>query len=193
MMLASADARTPVRSLLEMQRDKVVVQEWDLSCGAAALATILKFQHGEDVTEREIAKAMIARQEYLENPDLVQIRQGFSLLDLKRYVATRGLKGVGYGQLNFEHLVGRAPIIVPVSTNGYNHFVIFRGTAGDRVLLSDPAFGKVTMPAERFEREWISFDDIGRVGFVVQNPDGPPMLNDLAPQLSDFLLLRAAP
>ena len=39
-----------------MRHDKVVVQEWDLSCGAAALATILNHQYDDPVSEREIAK-----------------------------------------------------------------------------------------------------------------------------------------
>jgi len=43
---ALAADRTPVKSLLEMRRERVVVQEWDLSCGAAALATILHYQCG---------------------------------------------------------------------------------------------------------------------------------------------------
>ena len=46
----------PVKSLLEMRHDNVVVQEWDLSCGAAALATILNYQYDDPVSEREIAE-----------------------------------------------------------------------------------------------------------------------------------------
>ena len=76
-----------VTSLLEMRRSNVVIQEWDLSCGAAALATVLRYQYNDLVTEKEIAKTLIDRKEYLENPKLVQMRQGFSLLDLKRFVA----------------------------------------------------------------------------------------------------------
>ena len=33
------------------------MQEFDLSCGAAALATILRYQHGDAVTERERSTA----------------------------------------------------------------------------------------------------------------------------------------
>src|SRR5690606_5283590 len=84
--VSSADGRGPVTSLLEMRRDRVVVQQWDLSCGAAALATLLNYQHGDAVSEREVARGLIQREEYLEQPLLVQARQGFSLLDLKRYV-----------------------------------------------------------------------------------------------------------
>lgn len=130
---------------------------------------------------------LIAREEYLERPELVQIRQGFSLLDLKRFVDRRGYRGVGYGQLTLENLVQRAPILVPIDTHGYNHFVIFRGIAGNRVLLADPAWGNRTMTAERFERVWIDYGPLGKVGFVVAGPDGLVPPGQLAPQLEDFV------
>ena len=79
-----AYART-VKSLLEMRRENVAVQQWDLSCGAAALTTLLNFQHQDMVTEKQVAIALMGREEYIKNPLLVNIRQGFSLLDLKRY------------------------------------------------------------------------------------------------------------
>ena len=72
-----AAEREPVTSLLEMRRDRVVVQKWDLSCGAAALATILNYQHGDLVAKREIARVLIQRREYLANPLLVRVQQGF--------------------------------------------------------------------------------------------------------------------
>ena len=68
----------------------------------------------------------------------MQLRQGFSLLDLKRYVEQRGYAGIGYGKLRLEDLVAKAPLMVPVKLKGYNHFVIFRGMRGNRVLLADP-------------------------------------------------------
>jgi predicted double-glycine peptidase len=185
-----AGERGPVRSFLEMRRDKVVVQEWDLSCGAAALATILNYQHGDPVSEKEIASSLINREEYLANPLLVQAREGFSLLDLKRYVDDRGYEGVGYGQLTLDHLIERAPIMVPVNFNGYNHFVVFRGVRGNRVLLADPAFGNRTMLIEKFEDGWIDYPDFGRVGFVVTRPDGAAPPNRLIPRAGDFVMLR---
>ncbi len=185
-----AGERGPVRSFLEMRRDKVVVQEWDLSCGAAALATILNYQHGDPVSEKEIASGLINREEYLANPLLVQAREGFSLLDLKRYVDDRGYEGVGYGQLTLDHLIERAPIMVPVNFNDYNHFVVFRGVRGNRVLLADPAFGNRTMLIEKFEDGWIDYPDFGRVGFVVTRPDGAAPPNRLIPRAGDFVMLR---
>src|SRR3977135_115461 len=62
---ASADAKSPVRSLLEMREQAVITQKSDLSCGAAALATLLNFQFGDRVTEKEVTAGLIRRQEYI--------------------------------------------------------------------------------------------------------------------------------
>ena len=187
--VAPAEERRPVRSLLEMRRDKVVVQSWDLSCGAAALATLLNYQHGDPVTEREVAKGLIGREEYLKDPSLVRVRHGFSLLDLKRYVDSRGYQGIGYGRLTLEDLIEHAPIMVPLRLRGYNHFVVFRGARGNRVLLADPAFGNRTMLVDQFEDAWLEFPKFGKVGFVVAAPDGSMPPNQLAPRPGDFVAL----
>lgn len=187
---AAAEREPIVRSLLEMRRDKVVVQQWDLSCGAAALATLLNYQHGDFVTEKEIAKSLIQREEYIANPALVRAREGFSLFDLKRYVDQRGYEGIGYGKLELPEIIDRAPVMVPVNLKGYNHFVIFRGIGGNRVLLADPAWGNRTMPIEKFEKAWIDYPQFGKVGFIVRRRDGEPPPNLLEPRLSDFVMLR---
>ena len=180
----------PVASLAEIRERGVVIQEWDLSCGAAALATILNYQHGDSLSEREIATRLMSRTEYLENPLLVSLRQGFSLLDLKRFVDDRGYNGVGLGQMTLAHLTTRAPIIVPINTHGYQHFVVFRGMLGNRVLLADPAFGNRTMLRSTFESAWIDFPEIGHVGFSVERTDSLIPPNQLAPKPSDFVMLR---
>jgi predicted double-glycine peptidase len=187
---AAAEYNVPVLSLVEIRMQNVTAQEWDLSCGAAALATILNYQHGDPVSEREIATRLMSRTEYIENPLLVQVRQGFSLLDLKRFVDDRGYNGIGLGQLTLEHLVARAPMIVPINAYGYQHFVVFRGTLGNRVLLADPAFGNRTMLRSDFEDAWLAFADIGHVGFVVKRRDGLIPPNQLEPKPGDFVTLH---
>jgi uncharacterized protein len=181
----------PVRSLLEMRHQNVVIQSWDLSCGAAALATLLQDEFGDQVTEKEVAHGLMRRHEYVEHPEIVQVREGFSLLDLKRYVQTRGYKGEGFGQLELQDLVEHAPVMVPVDALGYNHFVIFRGIRGNRVLLADPAWGNRTMTIEKFERMWLDYgEQMGHVGFVVERSDGRPPMSRMEPRLSEFVMLN---
>ena len=175
---------------MELRQENVVIQKWDLSCGAAVLTTLLRYQHGEDVTEREVALGLVQRDEYLANPNFIRLRQGFSLLDLKRYVDRRGYRGVGMGRLTLDDLVARAPIIIPVNLLGYNHFVVFRGMLGNRVLLADPAYGNRTMTVARFQQGWIEYPKLGRVGFVVAGRDGKAVLGSLRPRPEEFLTLN---
>jgi predicted double-glycine peptidase len=168
----------------------VTIQNWDLSCGAAALATILNYQYGDPVSEREVAKGLISRDKYIDDPSLVRTRQGFSLLDLKKYVDARGYRGIGYGKLDLYDLIERAPLIVPIRVNGYSHFVVFRGTRSDRVLVADPAWGNRTLTIDEFEDAWLAYPEFGRVGFVVAQRDTTLPENRLAPRSEDFVFLR---
>lgn len=190
-----AEAYQPVQSVLEIRHDRVMIQKWDLSCGAAALATLLRYQFSEPVTEKEIAGALMGRAEYVEHPELIQVREGFSFLDLKRYVQSyRGAglyTGEGLGQLDLNDLIERAPLMVAVNALGYNHFVVFRGVMGDRVLVADPAWGNRTMTIDKFQRMWLDYGEpIGHVGFVVEHANGQKLPNRLRPKPSDFVMLR---
>ena len=169
-----------VRSFLEIRQERVVLQEWDISCGAASLATILAFQHGDPIPEREIAMAMLRATE----AELVKQRLGFSLLDLKRFLASRGYAGDGYGEVGLADLVALAPAIVPIRVQTFDHFVVFRGLAAGRAVLADSAYGNRTMLVPRFLDVWR-----GRIAFVVRRPDQPPHENLLALEDADLLVV----
>lgn len=186
----AAEPAPPVRSLIEQRHQNVVLQQWELSCAAAALATVLRYQHGVAATERSVALGLIDRAEYLANPDLVRLRQGFSLFDLKRYVDALGFEGIGLGGLSLRDLIERAPVIVPVSLRGYPHFVVFRGATASAVLLADPAFGNVTMSIEKFQHAWIDYRDIGRVGFIVTHAGALAPPGRLLASPAEFLVPR---
>jgi uncharacterized protein len=184
------DPPRAVKSLLEIRQEGVTIQDWDLSCGAAALRTLLENQYDDPASERDIAKAMISRDKYVDDPSLVRRQEGFSLLDLKKYVDARGYRGIGYGKLKLEDLIERAPIIIPIRTNGYSHFVVFRGIQGNRVLVADPAWGNRTFTLDEFEDVWMTYRQFDRVGFVVAQKDGTQPANRLAPRPNDFVFLR---
>src|SRR4051812_16685673 len=77
-----ADGR-PVRSLLEDRHENVIIQKWDNSCGAAALATLLTYHLGYPVDETTVARGLLRQTEPLR----VRYRGGFSLLDMKQFLA----------------------------------------------------------------------------------------------------------
>jgi predicted double-glycine peptidase len=184
------NSSTPVSSILEKRQQNVVLQQWELSCAAAALATILRYQYGIPVTERSVALGLINREEYIANPNLVRIRQGFSLLDLKRFVDGLGYEGIGLGQMTLPDLFERAPVIVPVNLQGFPHFVIFRGGTSDMVLLADPAFGNITMSKNKFLKGWINYKDIGQVGFIVTKDGAVSPPGRLSARALDFVIFR---
>lgn len=171
-----AQPAVPVRSLYEQRTEHVILQQFDLSCGAAALATILKFQHGRDTTERQVALGLINRDIYLTDPEVLRARQGFSLLDMNRYVQRLGYRGEALGGLTYADLQDRAPAIVPIRVYGYSHFVVYRGERGGNVLLGDPAYGNRTLPVDRFVEAWIDYAEFGHIAFSVHRRDGliPP-------------------
>jgi predicted double-glycine peptidase len=140
---------------------------------------LLRFQHGEPVTERDVATGLMRRSDYIDDPGLIRRREGFSLLDLKRYAQSRGYDGLGFGNLGLEDLMRDAPLMVPVNLHGYNHFVIFRGSVNHRAVLADPAWGNRSMPLDEFLRAWIDFPQLGRIGFLIRRRDGQPATDNL--------------
>jgi uncharacterized protein len=149
----------PVRSLQEIRQEGVVIQKWDTSCGAAALATVLTYSLQDPVSEREVASGMLRMTE----PIKVKHRGGFSLLDMKHFVETRRLKGTGYRGMNFEQLLAFQSPIVPVLQYGNPHFIVVRGlNSAGRVDIADPGFGNRTMSVKNFQAIWQD-----GIGFVV--------------------------
>jgi len=166
-----AQGRRVVQSLQEMRQAQVVRQKWDLSCGSAALSTLLTFHLGDPVSEADIITSILRR----SDPVRIRARQGFSLLDLKRFAESRGHQADGYGRLNMQQLQRMGPAIVPTRIDGYDHFVVFRGVQDGRVVVADPAFGNRSMTVEQFEALWPR-----RIAFVVKRRDGRVVPSSLA-------------
>jgi predicted double-glycine peptidase len=160
-------------SMRETRFINMVEQKTDFSCGAAALATILNFAYGKNLTESQVIEAM------LKVSDTEQVKEkGFSLLDMRNYVQTMGLRARGYEVKpdTLEQIL--VPLIVLLDIKGYKHFVVLQKTVGDRVYIGDPALGNRVMRKEDFLDGWngIVFAIIGQ-GFirntVLLNPPEP--------------------
>jgi predicted double-glycine peptidase len=115
------------------------------------------------------------------DPLRVKYRGGFSLLDLKRFAQSRGFEADGYEQMTLDNLKSSAPLIVPISSNGNAHFVVFRGVVGDRVVFADPAYGNRVMRVTEFLNSWRS-----GLGFIVSRRN-ETTVNQIPPRASDFL------
>ena len=143
------DYTLPVQSVVDRKFDGVVRQRYDFSCGSAALATLLRFHYDLAVGEDDAFRGMWAR------GDRAQIRRlGFSLLDMKRWLASHQLAADGY-KVSLDKIAETGvPGIALISVKNYRHFVVIKGVRQDEVLLGDPSNGVMIMPRAEFERAW---------------------------------------
>jgi uncharacterized protein len=147
----------------------VVRQQYDYSCGSAAVATLLRFHYGINVGESEVFESMF------ERGDQERIRRvGFSMLDMRSYLETRGFTADGL-RLDLDRLSTLdVPAIALITHDNYRHFVVVKGITADRVLVGDPTFGLQTYTRAEFEAVWN-----GVVLAIRRLPDGstPPAFN----------------
>jgi predicted double-glycine peptidase len=138
-----------VASFKELRMSRVVKQNYDFSCGSAAVATLLTYSYDMPTTEQQAFEKMYAV------GDQTHIRKvGFSLLDMKKYLANRGIQADGY-KVSMDQLHDlRMPLITLISPGGYNHFVVLRGWSRDSILIADPALGLRRMSASGLEQIW---------------------------------------
>lgn len=140
-----------VESMQEARFRHVVRQHTDFSCGAAALATLLRYGYGLDVDEATVLAGLMG----VANPDEVR-KNGFSLLDIKHYAESLGLRGRGYRVTESRLQSLRVPTIVLIETNGYRHFVVLKKIEGQLVEIADPALGNKNLPIAEFMKMWPS-------------------------------------
>jgi uncharacterized protein len=138
-----------VHSIRDLRYNHIVSQRYDYSCGSAALATLLKFGYGIDIPESE----MIRRMMVFSKPEVV-VKNGFSMLDMKKFVETIGLRGRGFrvAPEALYHL--QIPVIVLLNSDGYEHFVIVKHAENGRIFVADPALGNRIVMENDFVSKW---------------------------------------
>ncbi len=197
---ASESLSIQVRSLKEMKLEqafrRTIHQQFDFSCGSAAVATLLTYQYGRPTSEMAVFRAMYAV------GNQAQIRaKGFSLLDMKRYLQSLGYTADGVRvSLNTLIKVG-VPAIALITDRGYRHFVVVKGADATQVVIGDPALGRRVLSRRAFEAA-----RVGNLFFVIRSdlhaarfnlaadwgsPTAPPMFagvnrNSLAAELLEI-------
>ena len=139
----------------------MVRQHTDYSCGAAALATILRYAYHLNVDETTVIEGMMG----VADTELVKQR-GFSLLDIKHYVASLGMRGRGYHITEARLRSLHVPGLVLMDVRGFRHFVVLKQVYNDTVEIADPILGNRSIPLIDFVKAWPS-----RAVFVVIGND----------------------
>ncbi len=139
----------PIQSIRERHFSDLVQQKTDFSCGAAALATVLRQAYWLDVDEHQVIEGMLAHSDM----DTVKV-QGFSMLDMKKYVESIGMRGRGY-RIPTEDLEKiTIPVVVLMDIRGYKHFVVLQRVQRDWVYVGDPVLGHKRYSREDFAKGW---------------------------------------
>jgi predicted double-glycine peptidase len=149
----------------------IVHQAYDYSCGSAALVTILNYHLGIMVDEQAAMEGMLDKGE----KDKIIERRGFSLLDMKRYVASLGVTGAGFRAEIKDLMTLKDPAIVPIDYAGFKHFVILRGIRDGVVFIADPSAGNIVFSVEEFARWWDK-----NTLFILTPPKDRPAIAQLA-------------
>jgi len=169
----------PAISIKEARYSAMIRQQFDFSCGSAALSTLLTYHYRFPVSEQIVFEEMFAQ------GDQGKIKQeGFSLLDMKRYLEAHGYEADGF-EAPLEKLSSAGiPAIVLINDNGYNHFVVIKGLRDQRVLIGDPSGGTRAMTQKAFESIWVN-----QILFVISNRQDVAGFN----QASDWRVAVRAP
>ena len=140
----------PVSSVKERSYQTVMKQQYDYSCGSAAVATLLRYHYNFSLDLEDVFEKMYT------NGNEEQINElGFSLLDIKNYLQSEGFQAEGF-RLTLDRFLeeARVPAIVMIKTDGYRHFVVLKGAKDNKVLIGDPASGLKSMSRKQFESVW---------------------------------------
>ncbi len=149
----------------------IVRQAYDYSCGSAALVTIMNFDLGVTVNEQQAMEGMMQHGE----KEKIIARRGFSLLDMKRYLASIGVESAGFRGEISDLLALDHPALVPIDLGGSKHFVVLRGLRGGLAFIADPSAGNIVFSESEFASHWDR-----NTFFVIYPPKDKPALHELA-------------
>lgn len=142
--------RLPIKTWKSLRDASVEKQDKDYSCGAAAVATILRSFYNQDVYEKDV---------------LGEIARGggegtSSFSDLERAVDKFGFKAAGFSA-SFDNLrIVKIPSIVYLRYRNKDHFSVIRGIDDKGVVwLGDPSWGNRKFTMHQFKAMWETRSD----------------------------------
>lgn len=143
-----------VWSYKELKERQIVMQKYDYSCGAAVLATIIKYYWGDkkvgETTFLDLLPKLKLTKEELED----RIENGLTLTDLRDLVNLAGYHAT-MAKVTFQQLAkGKVPVVVGITVRKHDHFAVFRGADERYAYLADPIRGNIRTPIREFIDQW---------------------------------------
>ena len=150
-----------VKSYQEIKNEKVIRQNYEESCGAASLATLIDILDDSNLTELDLLKAMSGQQLYT---DMV------SFADLNDAVKKLGFQSKSYKiDRKILESIMSVPILVKIEDDPrFPHFVVIINHKGNYLQIFDPSYGEYISSKREFYSVW---DRYNKGGFaLIINP-----------------------
>ena len=173
---AAGTERVAVISWAEIPFRTVIRQQFDFSCGSAAVATMLSYNYGYRTAEQPVFAEM-----WRVGDQPIIRKQGFSMLDIKRYLDRIGYKAEGFRLTIAKLKAVDQPGIIILNLNGYKHFVVIKGVTGDKVVVGDPMLGLMKYTFADLAARWN-----GIFLTIVAKPDHRPVLFNTAGDITPW-------
>ena len=142
-----------VWSYKEIREQRVVMQKYDYSCGAAALCTVIRYYWGDPIEETYFL-GMLPKLGLDKDQLKDRIENGLTLTDLRNMTIKAGYEA-SMGKVKFSELAqSKVPVVVGITVRGHDHFAVFRGTDGIYAYLADPLRGNMRTPVSDFLTQW---------------------------------------
>jgi predicted double-glycine peptidase len=130
----------------------VVKQQREYTCGAASVATILRYYYKDPISEEQILLASLGDLSAEEITD--REKNGLSMGDLVRGVGKLEYVAAVL-KLEYDKLATLpAPVVIRLIKDDFKHFVVFRGELDGWVFVADPLRGNVRIPQPEFRKQW---------------------------------------
>jgi uncharacterized protein len=159
-----------VKSWIEFKNERLTRQNYDYSCGSAALATLLSHYYDANVTEEMILKSVLEvkgidkQASELENQEG---NNGLSFYDLSQYASAQGFKAVGIA-LGMEELRKlQIPVIVFVKIRKQEHFTVLKKMDERYAYLADPSFGNIRVSHAKFKEMFFTREAEDKPGKIL--------------------------
>jgi hypothetical protein len=146
---AGGSYQVKVMSWWEIPFRSVVRQQYDFSCGSAAVATLLSYHYARPTPERAAFAHMWEKGEQ----EVIR-KSGFSMLDMKNYLNAAGYRAEGFRMKPDQLASLNRPAIVLLDLKGYKHFVVLKGVRDGKVLVGDPMLGLGQYSLRDFAKVW---------------------------------------
>lgn len=146
-----------VKSYAEIKNEKVIRQNYEESCGAASLATLINTLDDNNLTELDLLKTMSGQKLYTDMVSFADLNDAAKKLgyESKSYKVDRNI---------LENIIS-VPILVKIEDDPrFPHFVVIINHKGDYLQILDPSYGEYISSKREFYSVW---DRYNKGGFAL--------------------------